>query len=394
VIVLGRVEDDQPGYATFVTEHVTAVLCNGLGHYSAAVTALRRQAVDPSYRDGSPRPMAELIEAAARAGEPELGELALQRLVETTSAASTDWALGIEARSRALLGEGEAAEALYREAIERLSRISIRVQLARVHLLYGEWLRREGRRIDARDQLRTALEMFTVMGVEAFAGRAERELSATGERVHKHTVETRESSPLRRLRLRDLPATASRTWRSASGCSSARTRSRTTCARCSTSSASPHATNSGARCRRSQARRCSPSERIDPDNRMLAYADDNAPSRAPWPAPTSTSVPLPRGRRGATRRRRPTPGPRPRRRRDPRRPQCRRPDGPHRRLLPHTSVRRCQRQIPPNPAADRRPLRRATTNHRTPHLTRSEAAETLARIVGCRSRATRRAGSR
>jgi DNA-binding CsgD family transcriptional regulator len=180
------------GYATFVTEHVTAVLYNGLGHYSAAVSALRRQAVDPSYRDGSPRPMAELIEAAARAGEPELGELALQRLAETTSAAGTDWALGIEARSRALLSDGSAAESLYREAIERLSRISIRVQLARAHLLYGEWLRREGRRVDARDQLRTALEMFTVMGVEAFAGRAERELSATGERVRKRTVEMRE----------------------------------------------------------------------------------------------------------------------------------------------------------------------------------------------------------
>ena len=180
------------GYATFVTEHVTAVLYNGLGHYSAAVTALRRQAVDPSYRDGSPRPMAELIEAAVRAGEPELGELALQRLVETTSAAGTDWALGIEARSRALLSEGEAAEALYREAIERLSRTSIRVQLARAHLLYGEWLRRERRRRDARQQLRTALEMFTSMGTEAFADRSNRELLATGERARKRSVETRE----------------------------------------------------------------------------------------------------------------------------------------------------------------------------------------------------------
>jgi DNA-binding CsgD family transcriptional regulator len=180
------------GYATFVTEHATAVLYIGLGHYSAAVAALRRQAVDPSYRDGSPRPMAELIEAAVRAGEPELGELALQRLLETTSAAGTDWALGIEARSRALLSEGEAAEALYREAIERLSRTSIRVQLARAHLLYGEWLRRERRRREARQQLRTAHEMFTSMGTEAFADRSKRELLATGERARKRSVETRE----------------------------------------------------------------------------------------------------------------------------------------------------------------------------------------------------------
>ena len=180
------------GYAAFVAEHVTAVLFNGLGRYSAAVAALRRQAVDPSYRDSSPRPMAELIEAAVRSGETELAALALERLVETTSAAGTEWALGIEARSRALLSDGEPADTLYREAIERLGRTSIRVQLARAHLLYGEWLRRGRRRRDARHQLRTAFEMFTEMGVEAFAGRAERELLATGERVRKRTVETRE----------------------------------------------------------------------------------------------------------------------------------------------------------------------------------------------------------
>jgi tetratricopeptide (TPR) repeat protein len=125
------------GYAMFVTEHATAVLYNGLGRYDEALAALRRQAVDPSHRDLSPRPMAELVEAAARSGERELAGVALDRLAETTSAAGTDWALGIEARSRALLTDGDAAEALYREAIERLSATSIRVQLARAHLLYG-----------------------------------------------------------------------------------------------------------------------------------------------------------------------------------------------------------------------------------------------------------------
>jgi DNA-binding CsgD family transcriptional regulator/tetratricopeptide (TPR) repeat protein len=178
------------GYATFVTEHVTAVLYNGLGRYGEALAALRRQAVDPSYRDGSPRPMAEVIEAAVRSGEPQLAQLALAQLAETTTAAGTDWALGIEARSRALLSDGEPAETLYLEAIERLGRTGIRFQLARAHLLYGEWLRRERRRLDARGQLRTAHEFFSEFGVEAFAKRARVELEATGLRARKRTVDT------------------------------------------------------------------------------------------------------------------------------------------------------------------------------------------------------------
>jgi DNA-binding CsgD family transcriptional regulator len=183
----------------FVTEHVTAVLYNGLGRYTEAVAALRRQAVDPSYRDGSPRPMAELVEAAVRSGELQLAGLAFDRLAETTSAAGTDWALGIEARSRALLSDGEVAEDLYREAIQRLARTSIRVQLAGAHLLYGEWLRRE-----ARLQLRTALEMFTSMGTEGFADRSQRELLATGERARKRSVETRDDLTPQEMRIARL----------------------------------------------------------------------------------------------------------------------------------------------------------------------------------------------
>jgi DNA-binding CsgD family transcriptional regulator len=180
------------GFATFVIEHVTAVLYNGLGRYREAADVLRRQAIDPSYGDSSPRPMAELIEAAARSGERRLAELALDRLAETTSAAGTDWALGTEARSRALLSEGDVADALYREAIERLGRTSIRLQLARAHLVYGEWLRRKRHRREAREQLCTALEMFTSMGAEGFADQSERELLATGEHVRKRSVETRD----------------------------------------------------------------------------------------------------------------------------------------------------------------------------------------------------------
>ncbi len=134
----------------------------------------------------------EFIEAAARSGRAEGADDVLKRLAESTRASGTDWALGIEARSRALLSDGEAAEYLYREAIERLGRTRIRFELARAHLLYGEWLRRERRRMDAREQLRRAHEMLSDMGAEAFAERARRELAATGETVRKRSVETRD----------------------------------------------------------------------------------------------------------------------------------------------------------------------------------------------------------
>jgi ATP/maltotriose-dependent transcriptional regulator MalT len=136
--------------------------------------------------------MPELVEAAARAGDTELARDALELLTNTTQPCGTDWALGTEARCRALLSDEVAAEELYREAIGRLSRTRVRLELARAHLLYGEWLRREGRRVDAREQLRTAHDMLTAIGMGAFAGRARRELIATGERVRKHGAETRD----------------------------------------------------------------------------------------------------------------------------------------------------------------------------------------------------------
>ncbi len=114
----------------------------------------------------------------------------MRRLSESTGISGTDWALGVEARSRALLSEGEAADRLYREAIERLGRTRTRAELARAHLLYGEWLRRENRRTEAREQLRVSYQMLTAMGMEGFAERARRELLATGETVRKRTVET------------------------------------------------------------------------------------------------------------------------------------------------------------------------------------------------------------
>jgi len=134
--------------------------------------------------------LAELIEAAARSGQAERATSPLAQLAEIAHAAGTDWALGTHARAAAMLAEGEAAERLYREAIERLSRIKTRAPLARAHLLYGEWLRREHRRVDAREQLRVAYTMLSDMGMDAFAERARHELLATGETARKRTVQT------------------------------------------------------------------------------------------------------------------------------------------------------------------------------------------------------------
>ena len=113
-------------------------------------------------------------------------------MIAATAPCNTDWGRGIQARCRALVSEGESAERLHREAIERLARTRLRPELARAHLLYGEWLRRENRRVDARDQLRAAHDSSSSIGMEAFAERARKELQATGEKVRKRTVETRD----------------------------------------------------------------------------------------------------------------------------------------------------------------------------------------------------------
>jgi DNA-binding CsgD family transcriptional regulator len=165
---------------------------NGLGSYEDALVAAERAAEDPRGLGPSIWVLAELIEAAVRSDHAERAIGPLAQLAELTLAAGTDWALGIHARAAAMLAEGVTAERLYREAIERLSRIHIRGSqtLARAHLLYGEWLRRQHRRVDAREQLRVAHTMLADMGADAFAERARRELQATGETVRKRTVET------------------------------------------------------------------------------------------------------------------------------------------------------------------------------------------------------------
>jgi DNA-binding CsgD family transcriptional regulator len=171
------------------TDYATALLCNGLGDYEAALAAAQA-ACEHDDLGLVAWPMIELVEAAARSDRPDVARATLRRLAERTQACGTDWALGIEARSRALLSAGAAAEGLYGEAIERLARTRVAVHLARAHLVYGEWLRREHRGSDARDQLRAAHDMFDRFGTDAFAERARRELSATGETVRKRTVES------------------------------------------------------------------------------------------------------------------------------------------------------------------------------------------------------------
>jgi DNA-binding CsgD family transcriptional regulator len=169
------------GLGINLIHHATALLCNGLGRYEEAFDAARQAMGHPDELGGSTWLVPELIESAARSGNVADGRDALDRLSTTTRASGTEWARGIEARCRALLTDDEGADALYREAIDRLGRTRLRIERARAHLVYGEWLRRQPRRAEARDQLRTAHEMFSAMGTEAFAGRARRELQATGE---------------------------------------------------------------------------------------------------------------------------------------------------------------------------------------------------------------------
>ena len=180
------------GLAVRVAQWAAAVLHNGLGHYDEAVAAAREVTandIDPYQQMWA---LPELVEAAARLGDDGTARHALDRLVEVTRPAGTDWALGTQARSRALLSDGRDADRLYREAIERFGATGLRPELARAHLLYGEWLRREGRRADARGQLRTAHQTFVAIGMEGFAERTRRELVATGEAVRKRSAESRD----------------------------------------------------------------------------------------------------------------------------------------------------------------------------------------------------------
>jgi DNA-binding CsgD family transcriptional regulator len=180
------------GTAVQYAHWANAVVMNALGRYEEALVAAMRASEDTPELFVAAWALVELVEAACRTGATELAAVALEELSERMQGSDSEWALGVEARSRALLSEGKAAERLYREAIDRLGRTRLRPELARGRLLYGEWLRRENRRADARHQLREAHEAFVAIGAAGFAERARRELVATGERVRSRRPETRD----------------------------------------------------------------------------------------------------------------------------------------------------------------------------------------------------------
>ena len=178
------------GLAVQLANWSAAVLRNGLGHYAEAL-AVAEPATEETYSPlGTQWVLPELVEAAVRTGRADLAREALGRLSAMTVIEGSDWAKGLEARSRALVSEGQEAEQSYAEAVGRLGRTRLRPELARAHLLYGEWLRRENRRLDARHQLHAAHHLFAEIGADAFAERARRELLATGEKVRKREVDT------------------------------------------------------------------------------------------------------------------------------------------------------------------------------------------------------------
>jgi DNA-binding NarL/FixJ family response regulator len=185
---IAEAEAGGQGLVAACAHWAAAILHNGAGRYEQALTAARQASQDTTALPVSIWVLPELAEAAARAGHAGLARDALARLAEITQPSGTDAALGIQARCRALLSHDSGADDLYREAIDRLAQTGLRPELARTHLLYGEWLRRQGRRLDARDQLRTAHDMLTAIGMAAFAERARRELTATGETVRKRSA--------------------------------------------------------------------------------------------------------------------------------------------------------------------------------------------------------------
>jgi ATP/maltotriose-dependent transcriptional regulator MalT len=180
------------GTAVQYARWARSVLLNGLGRYPEALAAAREASDDTPELFVSCWALSELIEAASRSNEAELARDGVERLIAVTAVSGGDWACGIATRARALVSEGETAQGLYVEAIELLGRTRLRPELGRAHLLYGEWLRRENRRVEARAQLRLAYDVFATIGMEAFTERARIELLATGEKVRRRDAETRD----------------------------------------------------------------------------------------------------------------------------------------------------------------------------------------------------------
>ena len=206
--VIDRARAHGQGLAAKIARSSRATLFNGVGSYDdTLVTA--RDATRPPFTWVSQLTLHELVEAAVRSGQPDAAAETMDRLSESAQASGTDWALGVEARSRALLDSGESAEAGYLDAIERLDRSPIRPEATRAHLLFGEWLRRANRRIDARHHLRVAYDELGAMGMDAFADRAGRELAATGETVRKRAMQAERQLTPQELQIARLAAEGS-----------------------------------------------------------------------------------------------------------------------------------------------------------------------------------------
>jgi DNA-binding CsgD family transcriptional regulator len=191
------------GIGLAISAYAQAVLSNGLGRYEDALAAAasaseHREVVAENWG------LSELVEPATRCGRIDLAADALDRLATRAQATGTDWARGVETRARALLAEGADADRWFRTAVDHLGRTRVRAELARTHLLYGEWLRREGRRLDARAELNVAHKLFTSMGMEAFTQRADRELVATGEKRRRALAETRDDLTAQERQIAEL----------------------------------------------------------------------------------------------------------------------------------------------------------------------------------------------
>jgi DNA-binding CsgD family transcriptional regulator len=191
------------GIGVAISAYARAVLSNGLGRYEDALAAAasasdHREVVAENWG------LSELVEPATRCGRTDLATDALHRLADKAQASNTDWVRGIEARARALLADRVSADRWFRVAVDHLGRTRVRAELARTHLLYGEWLRREGRRLDARAELNTAYELFTSMGMEAFSQRAAGELVATGERRRRGIAEARDDLTAQERQIAEL----------------------------------------------------------------------------------------------------------------------------------------------------------------------------------------------
>ena len=199
---MAQLEGRGEGIGVTLAQWSLGMLYNGLGRYEEAAEAAAQATAGVQPLGVGSWARIELVEAAVRIGDLELATRAHEGFAERAS--GTDWALGVDARGRALLSEGDAADAAYREAIERLGRSGVAQMLARTHLVYGEWLRREHRRADAREQLRIAHEMLTDMGLAAFAERAARELRATGETARRRSIETRNDLTAREAQIARL----------------------------------------------------------------------------------------------------------------------------------------------------------------------------------------------